>query len=234
MTGHTHVPQDPIHCSTLSPRPVEPLPPEIRSIQPGGGFCMRCELAWGWLRRWYLRHVRPGYVGRMRQVRLGTGGTYPHEILDPRDLKFYRNQGDLAWREEDDRFAWRGRLGFVRVGWAEIMILGGALLVVAAIACWLYWPVAVVPLGSGSGTWMPASRSGRSTPCRMRSTTGPSTWGAHLVDRSLFAKDPSWPNPTVTVGIGAMPTRRSASLKTRPMLCWCVTRRPLRPAPGRG
>jgi len=82
----------------------------------------------------------------MRQVRLGTGGTYPHEILDPRDLKFYRNQGDLAWREEDDRFAWRGRLGFVRVGWAEIMILGGALLVVAAIACWLYWPVAVVPL----------------------------------------------------------------------------------------
>ncbi len=107
---------------------------------------MRCELAWGGLRRWYLRHGRPGYVDRMRQARLGTGGTYPHEILDPRDLKFYRNQGDLAWREEDDPFAWRGRLGFVRVGWAEIMILGGALLAVVAIACWLYWPVAVVPL----------------------------------------------------------------------------------------
>ena len=43
-----------------------------------------------------------GYVARMRQVRRGTGGNYPHEILDPRDLKFYRNQGDLHWQSADD------------------------------------------------------------------------------------------------------------------------------------
>ena len=103
------------------------MPPEVTSIQPGGGFCMACELAWGRARRWYLHRFRPAYVDLMRQSRTGNVGTYPHEILDPRDLKFCRNQGDLAWRDEDDPFAWRGRLGVARVGWAEIVLLGGTL-----------------------------------------------------------------------------------------------------------
>ena len=129
-----------------SPRSVEPMPRDITSIQPGGGFCMACELAWGRCERWYLRRFRSGYVRRMRQTRRGRSRHYPHEILDPRDLKFCRNQGDICWREEDDPFAWRDRLPVARVGWAEIMIIGGGLLVLAALAGGYIWPVALIPL----------------------------------------------------------------------------------------
>lgn len=96
--------------------PIEPLDPFLTSIQPGGGTCMRFELAWGHVRRWWLRHFRRGYVERMRTTLRGTPVNVPHEVLDPRNLKFYRNQGDFGWAEEDDPFAWRGRLPFVRTG----------------------------------------------------------------------------------------------------------------------
>ncbi len=127
-------------------RQVEPMPAEIASIQPGGGFCMACELAWGRVRRWYLRRWRAAYLDRMGRARQGGTGTYPHEILDPRDLKFVRNQGDVHWRAEDDPFAWRGRLGLARVGWAEIILVGGGLLVLALLTSWLFWPLAILPL----------------------------------------------------------------------------------------
>ena len=51
--------------------PVEPLDPAIRSIQPGGGVCLRIELGWGRFRRWYLKLLRPGYVARMAACRRG-------------------------------------------------------------------------------------------------------------------------------------------------------------------
>ena len=63
----------------------EPLPENIRSIQPGGGTCYRIELAWGRLRRWYLKTLRSGYVKRMGDLRVGPADGCPHEILDPRD-----------------------------------------------------------------------------------------------------------------------------------------------------
>ncbi len=125
---------------------LQPLPENVTSIQPGGGFCMTCELAWGRMRRWYLRTFRRGYVERMQSCRRGQSGRYPHEILDPRDLKFYRNQGDVAWDHADDPFTWRDRLPVVRVGLAEIVILGGTLLAATALLAWLFWPAAVVPL----------------------------------------------------------------------------------------
>ncbi len=139
----TFQPPDDDHSSR---RPEEPLPPEITSIQPGGGFCMTCELAWGHVRRTYLRTFRKSYLERMRQCRRGGEGNYPHEILDPRDLKFYRNQGDMHWAATDDRFHWRDKLPVVRVGLAEILILGGGLLAVSALLYWLFWPLAIVPL----------------------------------------------------------------------------------------
>ncbi len=121
----------------------------INSIQPGGGFCMRCELAWGHVRRWYLRTFRTRYVERMATLRQGTGGPYPIEILDPRDLKFYRNQGNISWDPADDPFTWRDRLPVVRVGLAEIAIIGGTFVGLAVLAAFLPWPwilVGVVPL----------------------------------------------------------------------------------------
>lgn len=129
-----------------SPRSVEALPQNIPSIQPGGGVCMSCELAWGHVRRAYLRWLRPGYVRRMAELRRGSDIGYPHAILDPRDLKFCRNQGDLGWDAGDDPFAWRDRLPVARVGLAEITILGGGFLILAALCLWLFWPLAVVPL----------------------------------------------------------------------------------------
>lgn len=124
---------------------IEPPDPFMTSIQPGGGVCMRLELAWGAVRRAWLRTFRRGYVERMRGKRRGEPVGVPHEVLDPRDLKFYRNQGDVGWSVEDDPFAWRGRLGFARVGLAELLLIGGGFALLAAAAGWWYWPLALPP-----------------------------------------------------------------------------------------
>ncbi len=125
---------------------VESLPGNIRSIQPGGGVCMTLELLWGRWRRWYLKRCRRGYLGRMAAWRLGDDKGYPHEILDPRDLKFCRNQGNLRWPIQHDPFAWRDRLPFARAGLAELMLFGGGCLLLAVVAYFVYWPLALLPL----------------------------------------------------------------------------------------
>src|SRR6185436_15700303 len=76
---------------------LEPMDSQITSIQPGGGVCMRLELAWGYVRRWYLKTFRRGYVARMAQLRRGDKNVCPFEVLDPRDVKFYRNLGGYYW-----------------------------------------------------------------------------------------------------------------------------------------
>jgi phosphatidylserine decarboxylase len=90
-------------------------------VQPGGGLCVGLELAWGrWRRRW-LRRFRPGYVRRMAALRQGHCPDCPHDVLDPRDLKFCRNVCGYWFRPEDDRFRWRDRLGLARTGLAEVV-----------------------------------------------------------------------------------------------------------------
>jgi phosphatidylserine decarboxylase len=125
--------------------PLEPMDPGITSIQPGGGVCMRLELAWGRLRRWYLRRLRPGYVARMRRLRRGKAGGCPYEPLDPRDVKFFRNQGGYDWAPEDDPFAWRDRLPFVRAGLAELLIFSGPLFLAAVSLALVDWRLAWIP-----------------------------------------------------------------------------------------
>jgi phosphatidylserine decarboxylase len=122
------------------------LPNNIRSVQPGGGVCYRIELAWGCWRRWWLRTFRPQYVRRMAELRTGSDAGAPHSILDPRDLKFCRNQVECDWAAEDDPFRWRSRLGFARWGLAELQLMGWPLLLAAvllAVSPW--WIAAVVP-----------------------------------------------------------------------------------------
>jgi phosphatidylserine decarboxylase len=127
--------------STRSRLKAEPMDPQIRSIQPGGGVIIRLELAWGRLRRGYLRLLRPRYVSRMLQTRRGDFNPCPHAVLDPRDLKFYRNQGGYFWEPQDDPFTWRDRLPFARVGLAELIVIGGGTLLAAIllfrIALWI-------------------------------------------------------------------------------------------------
>ena len=85
----------------------------------------------------------------MRGRRQGGQGTYPIEILDPRDLKFYRNQGDIYWDPTDDPYGWRDRLPLARVGFAEILIIGGGFFLLSALLSWFFWPLAAIPFVLG-------------------------------------------------------------------------------------
>jgi phosphatidylserine decarboxylase len=117
----------------MSRLPLEPMDPQLTSIQPGGGWIVRVELAWGRLRRWYLMTFRPRYLVRMRAKRRGEFNGCPHDVLDPRDVKFYQNQGGYFWKPQDDPFTWRDRLPFARVGLAELIVIGGGAIAVAIL-----------------------------------------------------------------------------------------------------
>lgn len=149
----------------------EPLPANLSSVQPGGGRCYDVELAWGRWRRWYLKRFRSAYVKQMAEVRTGDAAGAPHELLDPRDLKYCRNQCTADWPQEFDRFRWRDRIPFARWGLAELQIMGWPLLIATAILIW-YHPLAAIAPGtlltlivyffrdpprripSGSGIWV--------------------------------------------------------------------------------
>jgi phosphatidylserine decarboxylase len=121
---------------------IEPLPAEIKTTQPGSGYCFCAELAWGELRRWYLRRFRPGYVARMARLRRGDPAGLPWEILDPRDLKFLRNQTECQWAPEDDPFRWRERIPFARWGLAELQLMGWPLLALTVALAFTWWYLA--------------------------------------------------------------------------------------------
>ena len=127
---------------------IEPLPESFVSVQPGGGVCYRIELAWGRWRRWWLKRFRPGYVRRMAQLRRGDPDAVPHEILDPRDLKYCRNRCPCDWDAADDPFRWRRRLPLAQWGLAELQLMGWPLLAATIAVAMLPWPwcsLAVVP-----------------------------------------------------------------------------------------
>jgi phosphatidylserine decarboxylase len=115
---------------------VPSLPENIRSVQPGGGICYEIELAWGRWRRWYLKRFRPAYVRCMAERLQGDAAGAPHEILDPRDLKYCSNQCTAHWRPEDDAFRWRDWLPVTRWGLAELQIVG--------------WPLVALSLALGA------------------------------------------------------------------------------------
>jgi phosphatidylserine decarboxylase len=127
-------------ASIPSPVASVPTPVPITCVQPGGGWIVRLELAWGRFRRNWLRKRRPDYVQAMAAKRQGQCPNCPHDIVDPRDLKFFRNVCGYWFREEDDPFRWRGQLGLARMGLAEIVVsyillllLGGFLVILAAL-----------------------------------------------------------------------------------------------------
>jgi phosphatidylserine decarboxylase len=76
----------------------------------------------------------------MAQRRQGSGAGAPHEVIDPRDLKYCRNVCDCSWAEADDPFRWRRSLPFAPWGAAELVLMGGPLLVLTLLA--LLWPAA--------------------------------------------------------------------------------------------
>ncbi len=133
--------------------PLEPMDPQIGSIQPGEAVIVHLELAWGHVRRWWLKTFRRDYVERMRQCRHGDKNRCPHDVLDPRDVKFYRNQGGYYWHEADDPFAWRDRIPFARAGLAELLIFS-LLCFGGAIALAFLWPLQASSGVSWSIGWL--------------------------------------------------------------------------------
>ncbi len=123
----------------------QPMPAELNSVQPGSGVCYRIELAWGRWRRWYLQHFRRGFVERMAQTRRGSVDGAPHEILDPRDLKYCQNLCTCHWTPQDDPFAWRERLPFARWGLAELQLMGWPLLIMTLLLGYYFWYLAWIP-----------------------------------------------------------------------------------------
>ncbi len=125
----------------------EPLPDNLTSVQPGGGVCYQIELAWGRWRRWYLRTFRPGYIRKMAELRRGSTDGAPHEILDPRDLKYCRNRCECDWDPVHDPFRRRDRLPFARWGLAELQLMGYPLVALTvATVIWGHWALATIPL----------------------------------------------------------------------------------------
>ncbi len=124
---------------------IEPMPENLRSVQPGGGFCYRVEIAWAAVRRRLLKRLRPRFVRLMAEVRQGSPDGAPHEILDPRDLKYCRNQCTCYWDPVDDPFLWRDALPFTRWGLAELQILGWPLAALTVGAWAILPPLVVLP-----------------------------------------------------------------------------------------
>jgi phosphatidylserine decarboxylase len=107
---------------------------------------MRLELAWGYVRRWLLKRFFPRYVAQMQALRKGADSGYPHEILDPRDLKFYQHRPGFFWLPQDDPFRWRDHLPWARAGLAELLLLGGGWTLLAILAgTLLNWTLATLP-----------------------------------------------------------------------------------------
>jgi phosphatidylserine decarboxylase len=119
------------------------MPANITSTQPGGGICLRFELAWGCWRRWYLKTFRSGYVARMKALQRFQPVGCPHEVLDPRDLKFYRNLTGDCWDRADDPFAWRDRLPFARAGLVELLLLSGIPVLLGVLVGLASWWLAI-------------------------------------------------------------------------------------------
>lgn len=118
----------------------------ITCIQPGGGWLVQLELAWGRFRRWRLRTFWPSHVHRMTALRKGACPICPHDIIDSRDLKYFRNVCGYSFAMEDDPYAWRERLPIARPGWVEVIVCGGGLFLIALAAAWFSPLAAVVPL----------------------------------------------------------------------------------------
>lgn len=126
-------------ATAAEPAQVVALPDNISSVQPGGGIVYSLELCWGRFRRRWLKTFRRGYVEKMAALRSGDAEGAPHEILDPRDLKYCRNLCTARWAESDDPFRWRESIPLARWGLAETLCMSLPLIVLICLPA-VVWP----------------------------------------------------------------------------------------------
>jgi len=113
---------------------------------------MSLELAWGRLRRAWLRRLFPGYVRRMAAQRHGNCPGCSHDAVDARDLKFYRNVCGCQFRDQDDPCRRLPGIPLARAGLGEVVFFSLVLLSAAIVLVlgalflhWLFWlPVGVL------------------------------------------------------------------------------------------
>ncbi|MFO0815424.1 MAG: phosphatidylserine decarboxylase [Gemmatales bacterium] len=118
----------------------------ITSVQPGGGWGMSVELAWGRFRRWILRTFFPQYVMQQLARRQGEctacsgmGRNCHTDVIDERDLKYFSTVCGYHFPEEGNQFVWRRRLPFASWGLAELVTFSLISLVIGMITGWLAW-----------------------------------------------------------------------------------------------
>jgi phosphatidylserine decarboxylase len=92
----------------------------------------------------------------MTEKRQGQCPNCPHDVIDPRDLKYWRNVCGFWFRAEDDAFAWRSRLGFARPGLAELLIFSTIFIcasLVFVVATWIH-PLFWIPAAALALIWL--------------------------------------------------------------------------------
>lgn len=212
----------------------QPMPANITSVQPGGGTLAALEQWWGRWRRRGLRRFRPKYVQRMRSLRKGSCDACPHDVIDSRDLKLYRNVCGYWFDAGDDPFRWRQRIPLAREAFAEATLLGAPLLFATLLAAGTpWWYVSALPATMAFALlWFfrdPARMIPTSPGCVVSPADGT------VVDIEKFDHDEFLEGPAVKIGIflslmnvhvnrSPLPARVIA-LQYRPGKFWAAMRR---------
>ncbi len=111
----------------------------ITSIQPGRGWGMSIELAWGQFRRWILRTCFPSYVKAQLARRQGTCSILkPDEVIDERDLKYFTTLTGYSFTGKNP-FEWRRHLPFASWGLAEVVVFTFGCMLASTIVGYLAW-----------------------------------------------------------------------------------------------
>jgi phosphatidylserine decarboxylase len=184
----------------LSPRlSPKPLPANIRSVQPGGGWIVWLELAWGSLRRRWLRLAWPGYVRRMRAARRGECPGCPHDVIDDRDLKFFRNVCGHYFTAADGPFRWLDLLPVAPMGRAEVLLIGGGLAILGGIATFLTPYASIPPALLALFVVLFFRDPGRSIPDVPGVIVSPAD--GVVTDVEELQEVPFWDGPAIKIGI---------------------------------
>jgi phosphatidylserine decarboxylase len=82
----------------------------------------------------------------MAEKRRGSLDGCPIEVLDSRDLKYFKNQCEAHWPMADDPFRWRDSMPFARWGLCELLLMGAPMSAATiALAFTPVWYLAIVP-----------------------------------------------------------------------------------------
>jgi phosphatidylserine decarboxylase len=119
---------------------------DVRTVQPGGGPVAALALAWGRLRRAWLRAGRPRYVRELEALRTRQCPGCTHDVVDGRDLLWVQNVCAVRLPAARTVSPFRDRFGLVRLGRADVLACCVAGATVGLLGAWLTPWLAVLGL----------------------------------------------------------------------------------------